>query len=144
MGFIIFIIIIVVIIVAIIIQANTELNEREKARKSYLASLEKLKNNPTNPNIKQQTLQLGREYSHLTRNKKGVAIFDEIALMNDINAACAAATISEFSSNSMLERHNNTSSTIQEKINTLTSLYEQGVIDEKEFQQRKKQILDNI
>ena len=58
--------------------------------------------------------------------------------MNDINAACAAASISG------LSHGVSSSSTIQEKISTLTSLYEQGVIDEAEFQQRKKQILDNL
>ncbi len=120
------------------INGNKAEKEKEKARQAYISSLEKLKENPTNPNLKQRTLQLGRDYSNLTRNKKGVALFDEVALMNDINAACAAASISE------LSHGVSSSSNIQEKISTLTSLYEQGVIDEVEFQQRKKQTLDNL
>ena len=37
------------------------------------------------------TLSLGRAYSNPTRDKKGVSLFDEVALSNDIGAACAAA-----------------------------------------------------
>jgi hypothetical protein len=132
------ILIVVVVVIVGIVNGNKAEKEKEKARQAYISSLEKLKENPTNPNLKQRTLQLGRDYSNLTRNKEGVALFDEVALMNDINAACAAASISG------LSHGVSSSSTIQEKISTLTSLYEQGVIDEAEFQQRKKQILDNL
>ncbi len=60
----------------------------------YKNSLEALKNNPTDANRKQKCLQFGRELASLTRNYQGiegVTIFDELALMNDINAACAGA-----------------------------------------------------
>ena len=71
--------------------------ERKKAgaRARYLASLEALKAKPTDANLKQETLALGRAYSSLTRDQKGQTLFDEVALMNDINAACAAATTVE-------------------------------------------------
>ena len=62
------------------------------AKKSYEESLSELTLAPTNPELKQRTLALGRTYSNLTRDQKGQTIFDEVALMNDINAACAAAT----------------------------------------------------
>ncbi len=63
----------------------------EKAKAAYQRSLGALATAPTNAALKKQTLTLGRTYSNLTRDRKGVALFDEVALMNDINAACAAA-----------------------------------------------------
>lgn len=62
------------------------------AKKAYLESLSALKRAPANANIKQRTLALGRAYAKLTRGKKGHAVFDEAALMKDINAACNAAS----------------------------------------------------
>src|SRR5215217_2106412 len=61
------------------------------ARDAYRSSLSRLKKNPTNAELRGQTLELGRKYSNLTRNRKGVTIFDEVALKNDIDAACAGA-----------------------------------------------------
>ena len=77
---------------AVGVSSNKKLRELREAKASYQASLAKLKSNPTNPDLKQRT-QLGRIYSNLTRRKRGVTIFDEVALMNDINAACAGATL---------------------------------------------------
>jgi len=57
----------------------------EEAKKVYGASLTALKLDPTNAELRQVTLELGRKYSNLTRNGKGVALFDEVALMNDLN-----------------------------------------------------------
>jgi hypothetical protein len=41
------------------------------ARDNYLASLSKLKRTPTDADLKQRTLALGRVYSNLTRAQKG-------------------------------------------------------------------------
>jgi hypothetical protein len=60
---------------------------------AYERSLARLKEDPNNPELKQRTLTLGRTYSNLTRNKKGVAVYDEVALSNDINSACAAVSV---------------------------------------------------
>src|SRR5260370_39002398 len=67
-------------------------DSRAKARAAYQASLQALTTDPTNPEIRQRTLELGREYSRLTRNSRGVTIFDEVALSNDINAAAGGTT----------------------------------------------------
>ena len=63
-----------------------QFNARSEAKQAYLESLEKLKRDPENPDLREQTLALGRAYA-----RKGVPGFDEVALMNDINAACARA-----------------------------------------------------
>ena len=70
-----------------------EIGERELkvARTAYESSLELLRENPTDPELRSKTLELGRHYSNLTRNRLGVTTYDELALKNDIDAACAAA-----------------------------------------------------
>jgi hypothetical protein len=76
-------------------------HDRERARKeleaawvAYQASLTRLKLDPIDATLRQATLGLGRTYSNLSRDRTGVTLFDEVALMNDINAACAAASAS--------------------------------------------------
>src|SRR5436305_12048994 len=67
-----------------------QVNKRlQLAFASYRQSLEVLKQQPNNPELRQKTLEWGRYYSNLTRDNKGVTIYDEVALANDINAACA-------------------------------------------------------
>src|SRR5687768_16428057 len=65
----------------------------EKAQQAYRASLENLKSDPTNAELRQTTLSLGRAYSNFSRNRDGVTVYDEVALKNDIDAACAGAVI---------------------------------------------------
>ena len=48
--------------------------------------------NPTDPDLKQQALADGRAYSDLTRSQRGVTVYDELAVANDISAPCAAAS----------------------------------------------------
>src|SRR5713101_238931 len=91
------ILIIVAAVLGIGYLVNKELLEGvkalDKAKHDYQDSLSKLKAVPANADLRQKTLHLGRIYSNLTRKKKGVTLFDEVALMNDINAACAGAAM---------------------------------------------------
>lgn len=64
---------------------------KAQVRKAYQESLQKLKHDPNNPDLRELTLKIGRQYADLTRNSDGRSVFDEVALMNDINAACARA-----------------------------------------------------
>ena len=129
-------IIIIVIIVIIGIWGGISLsNQVQKAKENYEKSLAKLKENPTDADLKQATLELGRIYSNLTRDSKGVTTVDEIALMNDINAACAAAS----SINPL-----STSQSIEDRLNNLSNLLEKGVISQLEYDSQRKEILDNI
>ena len=54
-----------------------------KAKLAYRESLNQLKQTPTNPDLKERTLALGRAYSYLTRDKRGATTFDEVALSNE-------------------------------------------------------------
>lgn len=111
------------------------IKDREEALRNaqyaYEIVLVELQNDPRNPNLKQEALRLGREYSNLCRDEQGNTIFDEVALMNDINAACAAASAVNAPS-------------VEERINTLNRLLANGTINQVEYQQRKKQILDSL
>ena len=61
------------------------------AKRAYQLSLENVKKSPTSPDARQAALELGRRYSAFTREHRNVTLFDEIALKNDIDAACAGA-----------------------------------------------------
>jgi hypothetical protein len=111
-----------------------------QARAAYQDSLTKLKSNPTNANLRQQTLQFGRAYSNLTRNKKGVTIFDEVALSNDINAACAGATFVPQQQTSSEP----VSPSTEQRLAKLADLKSKGLIDEQEYISSRQKILDEI
>lgn len=110
---------------------------KEAARKAYMASLEQLKREPTNASLRQETLRLGREYSNLTRNSKGVTVFDEVALSNDIGAACAASAVARVSSAS-------DANTPEVRLSKLSDLRQKDLVTEEEYQQRRRQIIDGL
>lgn len=130
---------IVVIVVGLAIYLGIQkANAIEAAKKAYLESLSELKGHPTNADLKQHTLALGRAYSNLTRDKKGNTLFDEVALMNDINAACAAATAHAAGSAPSI------ATTSEDRLRILSDLKTKGLIDEVEFAKRRSEILSSI
>src|SRR5476651_489456 len=72
---------IVVVVWIAIVQGNNAQRQKDAALRAYRNSLESLKKTPTDADLKQSTLALGRFYSNLTRDKKGNTVFDEVALM---------------------------------------------------------------
>lgn len=136
LGIVILITLFILIVVAI---SNQLIRELTQAREEYQASLAQLKSNSTNADLKQRTLELGRIYANLTRQKKGVALFDEIALMNDINAACAGASI-------VYQPQTATPSTpsIEARLARLSDLQSKGLIDKQEYSLRRQRIIDEV
>ena len=65
------------------------------AKKAYRESLSALMRAPESTDIRRRTIVLGRRYGELTRGRKGHAVFDEAALMKDIDVACGAARSNE-------------------------------------------------
>jgi gas vesicle protein len=105
----------------------------------YKNSLEVLKNNPSDANLKQNCLQFGREVADLCRRYQGISgvtIFDEIALMNDINAACASAP--------SLSTKREISQTLEVRLAKLSELKEKNLLSEQEYNERRQKILDEI
>jgi hypothetical protein len=81
----------VIVVVAVIVSANAQQKQVTAAFKAYQESLERLRAEPNSSGLRQRVLELGRVYSNLTRDRKGVTVYDEVALKNDIDAACAGA-----------------------------------------------------
>lgn len=131
--------IVIIIIIALVVSSNQKNAALAQARTAYQGSLSRLKSNPTNADLRQSTLALGRVYSNLTRKKRGVTLFDEVALMNDINAACAGATFVS---------HNNARASatpsIEERLARLAELRSKDLIDEQEYSARRQKIIDEV
>ncbi len=70
-------------------QRVAEEKNLQDARIRYEKALSNLKANPSNADLREETLELGRRFSFLTRQGQGLTVFDEVALMNDINATSA-------------------------------------------------------
>jgi hypothetical protein len=108
------------------------------AMKRYRDSLERLKRDPHNPDLRETTLVLGRRYASITRGSKLVTVFDEVALMNDINAACARAGTQVPAS------RENSEADIEARLKKLERLLSQGLITQDEFRSRRQAILDEV
>jgi len=113
------------------------------AGNAYYSALEQLKHDSTNANLRQHVLGLGRRYSNLTRDKKGVTIYDEMALMNDINAACAGTMPMGGFGQPVTQPVTNKSSA-EERLSKLSMLKEKGLIDDQEYAERRQKILDEL
>lgn len=142
-----FVIAIVVVFVALLVvairdaQAKADAQrEREAAaaaaqaaaRRAYEDALRALVGDPANPQLRTRALTLGRTYSNHTRNQHGVTLFDEVALMNDINAASAAASVAR------------PSASIEDRLTRLHELKARGLISETEYDERRREILREV
>jgi hypothetical protein len=61
------------------------------AERAYRASLADLRADPTNPHLREETLELGRRVIRLNSRSGVRGGLSELAMTNDINAACAHA-----------------------------------------------------
>lgn len=120
--------------------AKTEKIATSKA--AYHASLETLTGDPTNPRLRKATMEFGRVYSNIARNNNGVALFDEVALMNDINAACGGITAISNSGNPPTPPDAGLS--IQDRLTKLRQLKEHGFISESEYEKKRQQLISEV
>jgi hypothetical protein len=126
-------------LVAYFLQQNQVAKQLRNANDNYRGALNLLKQRPTDPELRQRALALGREYSNLTRNKKGVTIYDEVALSNDINAACAAAVQVRPTAHLAAPVQS-----VERRLMKLKALLESNVITEEEYRERRGRILDDV
>ena len=132
-------------LIALVIGGIAKLNrERAEAlaaaRMKYRTALDELKNDPTNPNLREATLESGKAYARLCR-QGSVAIFDEAALANDIDVAAAAHAQPQTStapSEAVVQTQDSqaTLPPLEERLTKLKSLREKGLIDEDEFREK--------
>jgi hypothetical protein len=141
-------IIIIGVVVIGLLAAMGKNQKAEEARKAYQASLADLKSDPTNAGLRQVTLELGRKYSNLTRNGKGVALFDEVALMNDLNAAAGGTmAIANPSGPALVPKATGAvpgGGSVEARLEQLSRLKEKGLIDDVEFRDRRAHILGEL
>ena len=121
-------------------------NEAERSYKTHLAMLEQ---DPSNPQTKKETLELGREYSEISRKhaawleQRGsevgasISIFDEMTLSNDLAAACAGASTS-------VDKTTTETRSVKQRIAELDELLESGIISRSEYDEKRKKVLDDI
>lgn len=131
-------VIIAVVVIAIAIAVG-KAQRKARAKKAYEGSLAKLKREPNDPDLRAKALQLGRHYSNLLRDSKGRTMFDEVAIMNDINAACARATLGH-NSVGKVEVTNPmavSGKSVGQEIEKLGQLLVAGVITGEEFERGK-------
>lgn len=133
-------VILIAVIVIAVWWAHAQEKAKKKAREAYERSLANLKADPRNADLRQQTLALGRAYSNLMRDKKGRSVFDEVALMNDINAACGGASARTLDVHVAATPLND----IEARLQKLLSLKERNLIDDDEYSNRRKEILESI
>jgi hypothetical protein len=118
------------------VQAEARAKELREAEAAYHASLAALKASPMDADLKENALKMGRLFSNLTRNKQGVTMYDEVALMNDINAASARAGLQPVKEEA--------AKTIENRLSHLQQLKERNLITEQEYEQRRAEILKEI
>jgi hypothetical protein len=105
------------------------------AKAAYQASLAALTKEPTSPDLKQRTLALGRAYAGLTRDRKSATIFDEVALLNDIGAACAAAT---------RQPPSPSPSSVEARMAKLDELHADSLVTDEEYRVQRTRILQEL
>lgn len=106
-----------------------------RGEQEYQESLHSLRQDPSNPDIKQAALAAGRAYAALTREREGfgITVFDEVALSNDIQAACAAGHGPIASSAGSL--------TVEERLQRLQTLHLKGLLSAEEYQMKRSELL---
>lgn len=134
-GVIFFIILFVAIAFAVGIAQYVAL---QRAKTAYLESLEALKRDPHNPELREFALVLGRKYVAAAQKVSSLTAFDELSLMNDINAACARA------GSKVTIETDRRNPTLEERLANLDGIREKGLITQEEYQRQRQRILDNL
>jgi hypothetical protein len=111
--------------------------ELQQAEAAYQSALARLRETPTNPEIKQETLAAGRNYAALTRRglRSSITVFDEVALSNDIQAACAGAQVITAPAESL---------NIEQRLERLETLRRKGLISESEYQAKRSDLVREL
>lgn len=108
-------------------------NDMLRAHEIYQEALERLKADPMNADLRQNALAVGRAYSALTR-QSNTTVYDEMAVMNDINAVAGAPAPATSGAQPSLSA----------RLKQLTDLRDEGLITDQEWTERRQKILDSI
>jgi hypothetical protein len=134
-GCVVFLILSVLVVVLLVLSKG---NDLEEARQAYLDALARLKADPANPDLREETLRLGRAYAALTHQTRNGTLFDEMALLNDINAACAAVVVQR---QMMASAPSLPAASIEDRLTRLQDLKTRGLLSDVEYDERRREIL---
>lgn len=139
LGCLVLVVLLVVGIGAILVNSAKRQDDEKKrlqaAFDAYQSALFRLKKDPTNADLKQHTLQVGRSYAEFSRhqqNQRGVTIFDEMALSNDISAATAGASAAPAAA---------PRESVESRLQQLESLRTKGLISATEYDEKRKRLI---
>ncbi len=124
-------------------EKRTAARRLASAKKVYERNLVLLKSSPSSADQRKRTLESGRYYSLLTRENKSVTIYDEMAINNDIFAACGGTAVyPDVASNT----ENGAEINLPEddgisRLERLARLHEQGSLTNVEYAAAKATIL---
>lgn len=134
------IIISIAIIVWIFYNSSQKREKIAVAERVYKSNLEQLKRSPSDTNLRQKALSSGREYARIAREGGKETLFDEVALMNDINAVAGGYSVKPTEEKAEIVAERSTS----ERLAELAKVKEQGLISEDEYNAKRSAILDEI
>lgn len=122
-------------IAIIIIVGIIQFFRREQAKGEYEQTLSQLEDDPDNLLLRKETLERGREYSKMTRNKYGVASFNESSVMHDIENVTEAP----------VKTHpQNTLPTVETRLRRLEKLRDENLISREEYDTKRQEILAEV
>lgn len=100
----------------------------------YQQALGRLRAEPHRQELRQQALDAGRKYASVARQSGVVTAYDEVSILNDINAAAGpAAAIAAPAAQA-----------IEERLQTLEGLRTRGVITEDEYAARRQALINEL
>ena len=108
--------------------------------KVYKTNLEQLTRSPGDTNLRQNALSSGREYARIAREGGKETLFDEVALMNDINAVAGGYSVKPKDDKTEIAAERS----ISERLAELAKVKEQGLISEDEYNAKRSAILDEM
>ncbi|MEZ0327215.1 MAG: SHOCT domain-containing protein [Fimbriimonas sp.] len=111
----------------------------ESAKAAYEESLRYLRERPTDPTMRAQALDFGRRYSNLTRSHSGVTVYDEVAIKNDIDAACAGTVQA-----AAPEQLEHPGGRMAERLQELQRLLDAGLITREEHEAARAKVLSEL
>lgn len=110
---------------------------------SYREALRLLEARPSDPALRRQALECGRELAAFCREDGSETVFDELALKNDLDAATASVNLDSAAP----RRHsvgNRDQPSVENRLRKILELRDAGLITDSEYEARRGSILDSL
>lgn len=127
------------VVLVLVVRSYNDKQEQKRIKDAafhYQHALSVLKESPDDTEVRQETLRLGRRYTDLARADKRTT-FDEVALMNDLNAIQPTSPPPSAYAGKSAE-------STEQRLTKLDQLRSKGMIIDEEYRERRSAILDEI